>query len=728
MSKKLLLVMVLLLTATFGIYGVDSVAAKDPVMWIGPYAGLNYNYHFVNFGKLPPFPSCCPNYESGTGWGFSVGALLEFKIIEGLYLSNRLGMTDIGARMNAVEQIGGTFLLTGQSYPQIKDTMASVDHRINSKLMMFNYEPTLSLRFFNKLALDLGMKFGYLFMSRFDQEEVLKEPDNVTFMSGSRIRNSLTNELIPEVNSFQMFGVIGASYDLPVSKDMYLTPELRYNVPIIDISNAPVAVSDYWKASTFQFGLALKIPIYPAPPPPSAPDTIYRQEYKYDTTVVVERNVKEEVKFDRRESSIISNFDKSENVVYVTETITEYYTRYVLKVIGLQAKVKTYGVNPDGTTTNRPLIIIEELEVEEGFPLLTHVFFDQGKYLLNESVLKLFKPEEADRFDESKLDWNVIDIYSNLLNIIGSRMRKYPDATITITGCNNNVTSDEINNQTLSIARANIVRDYLISTWKIEPPRIKIKRRNLPESPSNTNSPDGIIENQRAEISSDRFEVIQPVYLNEIFKSSNPPKIVIKPEVKAEAGLMKYEVSINQGAKNLRRYAGEDLPDSLVWFVEPNPVPSTEEDVVVQLTAYDNESQKATSEERFKIEQKTIKKKRVEKLGDKIIQRYSLVLFDFDKAELTGNQLEILRSIKNEIKSNSKVKISGYTDRTGEVEYNKELARRRAAETQKALFVPGAEYSIIPVGSEILLYDNVSPHGRSYCRTVKIEIETPVSE
>lgn len=728
MSKKLSLVIVFLLTATFGIYGEDTVGTKEPVMWIGPYAGLNYNYHFVNFGKLPPFPSCCPKYESGTGWGFSVGALLELKLMEGLYLSNRLGMSDIGARMNAKEQIGGTFLLTGQNYPQIKDTMATVEHRVNSKLMMFNYEPTLSLRFFNDFGLNLGMKFGYLFMSRFDQEEVLMEPDNVTFMSGSRIRNSLTNELIPEVNVFQMFGVIGASYNLPVSKDMYLTPEFRYYVPIFDISDAPVSVSDYWKASTFQFGLALKIPIYPAPPPPPPPGTIYREEYKYDTTVIVQRNVQERVEYDRTESSVTKEYNKSENVFYETKTFTEYYKKYVLKVIGLEAKVRTYGVNPDGSRTDRPNIIIEELEVEEGFPLLTHVFFDQGQSLLNESVMKLLKPEEADRFDENNLDWNAIDIYSNLLNIIGSRMRKYPEATITITGCNNNLTNDELNNQTLSISRANIVRDYLISTWKIDPPRIKIRRRNLPESPSNPNSPDGIVENQRAEISSDKFEVIQPVYLNEIFKSSNPPKIVIEPEAKAEAGLMKYEVTVNQGAKNLRRYAGEDLPDSLIWFVEPNPVPSTEEDVVVQFTAYDNESQKATAENTFRIEQKTIKKKRVEKLGDKIIQRYSLVLFDFDKAELTGNQLAILKSIKNEIKSNSKVKISGYTDRTGDAEYNRELARRRAAETQKALFVQGAEFSIIPVGSEILLYDNNNPHGRSYCRTVKIEIETPVTE
>jgi len=116
----------------------------------------------------------------------------------------------------------------------------------------------------------------------------------------------------------------------------------------------------------------------------------------------------------------------------------------------------------------------------------------------------------------------------------------------------------------------------------------------------------------------------------------------------------------------------------------------------------------------------------VELKNDTIIQRYSLILFDYDKADLTNHQIRVLNDIKKEIKENSKVFISAYADRTGEKGYNKELAKRRGEETRKRLFVQGTEYYINPIGSDVLIYDNDTPWGRSYCRTVKIEIVTNI--
>ena len=160
----------------------------------------------------------------------------------------RVGISDIGAKMTTEEYIGGTFIKTGTNPPQLVDTSAVTDYNIDTKLMHANFEPTLSLKFFDKIGLDVGVKFAYLFISRFSQEEVLKSPDNVTFLDGSRTRNDYSNELIPEANSFQMFGIMGVSYSLMLARDLYLVPEVRYNVPFIDVSNAPTQATDYWKA------------------------------------------------------------------------------------------------------------------------------------------------------------------------------------------------------------------------------------------------------------------------------------------------------------------------------------------------------------------------------------------------------------------------------------------------------------------------------------------------
>lgn len=729
MKKLFYIALILFLVLNFTSKSQEDTIKQKPLFWIGPFAGINYNYHFLNFGSLPPFPNCCPKFESAKGWGFTVGALFDVKLTKSVYLDTRIGISDIGANMTAEEYIGGTFIKSGTNPPVLIDTFAISDYNINTKLMHANIEPVISMRFFDKLGLDVGLKFAYLFISRFSQEEVLKFPDNVTFLDGTRVHNNFVNELIPKTNTFQIFGVIGVSYDLQLSDDLFLSPEIRYNVPFIDISDAPTQATDYWKASTFQFGAALKIPIYPAPPPPKI-DTLMREFYKQDTSEIVKKHVQDTVIFVKSDSHIENTLDKDAHILYIDEYITDYYEHYIPKIIGLDVAVNTYGIDKNGVINNDVgTITIEELEVEEGFPLLNYVFFPQGQADLSQTGMKLLNKNQTENFDENHLDRNTIEIYKNMLNIIGSRLRKHPKADLLITGCNNNTTSDEKGNLKLSITRANVVRDYLLSVWGIEPTRIKIRRRNLPKNPGNTTVEDGVVENQRAELTSSNPEITQPVFMKSITKTANPPIVVIKPKVVAEAGLENYELTINQAGKQLRQFTGgEDLPDSLVWDVQSEPRPTTEDDVLIQLVAHDYEGQKASATDKFRINQKTIRKKRVELKNDTIIQRYSLILFEYDKADLLPNQIRLLKKIKNEIKPNSTVYISAYADRTGEPDYNKELARRRGEGTKEKLYVPGAKYVINPVGSDYLLYDNNTPWGRSYCRTVKIQILTPVTD
>ncbi len=727
--KKLLYIQLFVLALLMSATAKAEEEKQEPVLWFGPFAGLNYNIHFLDFGSLPPYPNCCPEFTSANGLGFTLGALVDIKIFDDIYLNTRIGISDIGAKMTTEEKIGGTFVRSNTNPPQLIDTSAIADYNIEAKLMHVNFEPTLSFRFLGDFGFDVGMKFAYLFISRFNQEEVLKEPNNVTFADGSRKRNEYHNELIPESNAIQMFAVVGVSYNLPISDDLYLVPEIRYNYPFVDVSNAPPGANDYWKASTLQFGASLKVPIYPAPPPLKI-DTVRRFFQKNDTSDIVKRNVVDTVVFLRTETNIEDELDEDSHILTINEYVTNYYQHIIPEVFGLEASLNSYGIDENGIITNDvATITIEELEVEEGFPLLTHIFFSQGSVDLHKAGLNLLSPAQTADFDENNLDWKTMDIYSNLLNIIGSRLKKNPDANIIITGCNNNVSEDEKGNLKLSISRANIVKDYLISTWGIESPRIKIRRRNLPQSPGNSTVADGVVENQRAEITSSDYEIIKPVFLHNITKKASPPLIVIKPKVIAEAGMKNYEVTVSQAGKQLRRFAGAgDVPDSLKWEVRPEPLPTSEDDVLIQLVAVDNEGQKVVAKSPFSIEQKTIRKKRVELKNDTIIQRYSLILFDYDKADLTGNQIRVLNDIKNEIKPNSKVFISAYADRTGEREYNKELAKRRGEETRKRLYVSGAEYVINPVGSDVLIYDNNSAWGRSYCRTVKIKILTPVTK
>ena len=718
MKKKIIIILFLLFTGLS--LNAQNQEIDKPVLFLGPYLGYNLNVHFPLFGEFPGYPSCCSQYDKGSGSGFSFGGSLTVPIVESLELNFRVGFSDIGGSFSKPELIGGVFY-TNPKTNMVTDSSAYVDHKIDKKLFMINLEPTIVMKYFKHVALSVGFKMGYFLTNKFDQVEQITSPDNLTFSNGSRQRNQFANQQIPDIRKLQFFGLLGAAYEFEIKKDWYLSPEIRYYVPFMDITS-----SVGWMASTYQFGASLKIPIYPPPPPPPPKPIIIDTLIKRDTTTITEIGLKEtEIQLVDTQKDIKTRED--EDAIYETTIYSEKYKRTDYKPAGLSSSVTAIGLTKDGKKQDKPAIIIEETEVEEGFPLLPHIFFPSGGSDLTQSGLKILTPEEARNFKENKLPWQTLEIYSEMLNIIGARLKANPKASITVTGCNSNSDAEK-NNQKLSIDRANVVRDYLINTFAVSPPQIKVKRQNLPANPSNITVDDGRIENQRAEISSDNFDIMKPVYLKEIQKTSNPPVINIYPVVNSEAGIKSYDLSIEQNGNNIRSFKGEELTQVYQWNVEDEPLPKYESDIDIKLTAIDALSQKVVADTKLSIKQLTISHKRYELKDDKRIEKFSLILFDYDKADLTLFQQTVLQDIKKRILPNSKVIISGYTDRIGEKDYNRDLAKKRCTETQKILNVPVNNLVTHPIGSDELLYSNDTPQGRSYCRTVKIEIETPVKE
>ncbi|MCX6140009.1 MAG: OmpA family protein [Candidatus Kapabacteria bacterium] len=121
-------------------------------------------------------------------------------------------------------------------------------------------------------------------------------------------------------------------------------------------------------------------------------------------------------------------------------------------------------------------------------------------------------------------------------------------------------------------------------------------------------------------------------------------------------------------------------------------------------------------------------RKKTENLPDRTVDKYSLILFDFDKATLTEDNSRILEQmVLPNIASTSKVKIIGYTDRIGNDVYNEKLSRERA-ETVKAFLMSrakDAKYSTSGVGEGTEIFPNDVPVGRQLSRTVQVIVETP---
>lgn len=695
---------------------LSAFSAEEPILFVGAYGDLNWNIHFTDFSKLPGVPNCCPAFKNGSGLGFSLGALLEVPIVSSLAFETRIGFSTLGAKLKESENIANYPVRNPQD-PNTFYTAVNVDYVIDSKIYSVGIEPSISFNFFSHLKSIIGFRLAYLFTSRFDQYEQLISPDNVVFAdNNSRERLKINDEIIPDKKEIQLFGVIAFGYDLPLGKDIILTPEVRYYLPFTDLSSVA------WKASSLLFGASLKVPIYKAKERILLRDTIFQRDTIIKQQIGLKNSITKFIEANKKTETFVYSDTTKELITFI-----EKYETIIPKEANLTCSFTATGISKDGRRQENPTMVVEETEVEEQFPLLPQVFFDLNSYELKRSNMILLNQNETKNFNENKLKWKTLDIYSNLLNIIGNRLNKNTKATITIVGCNNNQ-GPEMGNLKLSQDRANAVKDYLVDVWKINPQRISLKKQNLPDIPSNIQVPDGIVENQRTEIRSNDLDILKPVVLKEILRSSNPPIIEIIPSVISEAGIDSWSLTIDQQGTNLRTYSGKDIEEKILWDVETEPIPRFETPINIQFTAIDKTGNKCVANKTLSIQQLTIKKKRFELKDDKRIERFSLILFDFDKADITQLHIKVLDEIKKRILPNSKVTIIGYADRTGDSQYNRALAMRRCQEVQKFLKVKEENLTLTPVGSDILLYDNDIPEGRSYSRTVQIIIETPVKE
>lgn len=106
-------------------------------------------------------------------------------------------------------------------------------------------------------------------------------------------------------------------------------------------------------------------------------------------------------------------------------------------------------------------------------------------------------------------------------------------------------------------------------------------------------------------------------------------------------------------------------------------------------------------------------------------------MFDFDKSEITtGNQEMVKAFVADALKDGSTMTIVGSTDQLGDTTHNKALSLARA-QTVRGLILKDSPQAVITsvegVGPR-LRYDNNTPEGRYYCRSVTVEVKTPLEK
>ena len=252
---------IILLLALIQYYRVD--AQDTPAWYWGAYAGINLNTHNANFKEIQGYPNCCLQFENGTGLGYAIGGLLQIPLNNSLSAGLRLGIHNPSGTLLSNENIGFQFIRNPNAPFDTIGAPITVEHSIVANLLQIHIQPSLLYQISNSLFLSASLGAYYVVNANFEQKETLISPSNATFLDGKKMRNE-ANGIIPEYSQILLSGDIGMSYDIPISKHMFISPYISYHLPFISLSTLD------WKVNTLQLGLSFKngiVPISSVHPP-----------------------------------------------------------------------------------------------------------------------------------------------------------------------------------------------------------------------------------------------------------------------------------------------------------------------------------------------------------------------------------------------------------------------------------------------------------------------------
>ncbi|MFN8359060.1 MAG: OmpA family protein [Candidatus Kapaibacterium sp.] len=632
----------------------------------GIYGGYSINFHSADFRALPGVPNCCPAFESGSGGGLAFGALYEMAISRKFWLTFQAGISTLDATLRRSEYVPALRVADDYYFPE-----AEISHRITAHLASMGLAPMITANPVGGLRFHAGMEIALLGAIQYDQVEEMMIDGLVFKENLKRTRNEFSGKL-GNVNAIQSSIVLGTSLELPLnrSRSMVLAPQALFRIGLSNLTE-----SETWKANSFQFGIAVKFA--PQSTPPAT------QERPSSPQVIIPPPVAE---------------------VPVNVSNTPAVPRF---------EYQTYGVSDKGELYKFDEIRVEEFVSTQLKPLLPYMFFEPSSAELSPRYHQLSAEGKADFSMNQTAHEPTLEVYYHLLNIIGARMVENAASVLKITGCNADV-QEEHSRKELSLRRAEAVKNYLVRLWNIPAQRIKIESRNLPANASRTAEVDASAadaENRRVEFSSDNAAILAPVISRDTLRNTNPKtlRFVSSADKQWSTNLMskgKQFATLTSSTGKTIEWHPAEYAASLGESVEVSA--NTEGWVPAQSS--------------IPVELLTLRRKRDEQMADKTIDKYSLIVFDFDRSDLSPQNKSIATIIKNALTPQSKVQIAGTTDQLGDATYNRKLSLDRARATANVLGLPNAELS---GDGESDIFPNTLPEGRFYNRTVVITVETP---
>lgn len=725
----------MLLFAALPLLSQNDLLPRKPLR-IGITGGYALNRHAADFlnndllqlfrfqGSEGKFPD---NFREGLGNGLFAGVLAQIPLDDAFSLSFRASASQHDAS-----------LTTKEVYPTRVGTGGGVDtasyslHTLKTVLPSVGVEALLAYNVAGTgFSIQAGFRGAFLISPQFRYEEqfvsTLSGGNGVFLGTNSALRLPLGDAAltIPQISPFQMHLLGGIGYDIMLGEKIQIRPELHYAFALTNAfqsrTNTQPGVnspneSNSWNLHQVRGGVAITLPMPEAPiaPPVQMPDTA-----KVPPTLII-------------------------------------------AAFGLDTENAPQGREQE---LERVTLNVQQTISRSVFPLLPYVFFDGvGSVVLPERYAVL-KSEETSAFRESKLSaaYNLEPkehSYYHVLNIIGERLRRLPEANLTIHGCTDGITAER-EKSNVAKARAQALVRYLKDVWEIEPKRLKLQETPLqPNTPSvPLTEAEKQAENRRVELRSDTPALLEHITILDTTRRVTPPSLRFRLKAEYAAKLpsnhdsvRSWRLIVRQAGRFVKEFSGEGaMPESVDWRLDERELAllrleetnagssvSGVASLEFVLSAASVAGKMLSGNEGTIPLETRIDSRPTSTKGNtaqttfagKRIERFNLILFDFAKSAMTAAQEPMMNLMKSRITPRSVVRVDGFTDRTGDAEFNRKLSLQRAQGVAQVLGL-GEELlktNVTGYGSSVELYDNNLPEGRFYSRTVRVVVETPQGE
>lgn len=386
---------------------------------------------------------------------------------------------------------------------------------------------------------------------------------------------------------------------------------------------------------------------------------------------------------------------------------------------------------PQGTLILEPATLtIEELTTIDSSPFLNYIYFEAGDSEIPSRYNVFHSQNDIQNFDESELK-GTLEKHHNILNILGRRLLDHADASIRIVGCNSNrgVEQGKID---LSRSRAEAVRAYLKYIWGIEGSRIQVEAHNLPVVASTSSRKEGREENQRVEIYSDfpaLLDTVKSTYVQEI---SDAKQFIIQPQINSGYEIDHWTIKLAGDGMTIESLSGSDViePAYHLFLADVGLRRlSTYRTITAGIEVTDRKGQSTLAQAQADVRFIRRQERLAQKEGYRVLEKYALILFDFNRSDIKAHNQDIIDRIVARIKElpTATVSIVGHTDTIGHEAYNLDLSIKRAKSAYDFILSGGVQagdsISYKGIGLHDALFDNELPEGRALNRTVTVTLE-----